>query len=114
MDALLKRRRDSYDIIAEILEAARDGTLRTHLMSKASLSSRQVTEYVPLLLQKGFLERVGTVQNGRFRRVVKTTRKGIELLESLTSLYMLLLPHKAFQAQWLQNIKPLACEGSTQ
>ena len=114
MDAVSTRRRDRYDIVAEILEASREGTLRTHLMSRASLSSRQITEYVPLLVQKGFLERVGVVHDGRFRRMIKTTRKGMELLGSLTSLYTLLLPHKAFQAQWLQNSKSLAYERTRQ
>jgi predicted transcriptional regulator len=85
-------RRDRHDIVAEILETARVGLIRTHLMYKAKLSFGQLSEYVPMLLQKGLLENLSVQKYRQLTHVLKTTEKGQEFLESLKSLELLWLP----------------------
>jgi predicted transcriptional regulator len=50
------KRRDRHDIVVEILRTAVDGKIKTHIMYKAKLSYAQLNEYLPLLVEKGFLE----------------------------------------------------------
>jgi predicted transcriptional regulator len=88
----IRVRRDRHDIAAEILEIARVGLIRTHVMYKAKLSFGQLREYVPMLLEKGLLENLTVVKHRQFTHVLKTTEKGQKFLESLKSLELLWLP----------------------
>jgi len=113
LDGCFGRKRDRYDIIAEILEAASGGTVKTRLLCKAKLSYGQLTEYVALLVEKGLLENSEVVQNGRFRCVLKTTEKGVRFLESLRSLDTLWLTNEAFRMPSLPNGSELSvCDSS--
>ena len=85
-------RRDRHDIAAEILEIAGVGLIRTHIMYKAKLSFGQLSEYVPMLLEKGLLENLTVVKHRQSRHVLKTTEKGQKFLESLKSLELHWLP----------------------
>jgi len=78
-------RRDRFDIVAEILESARGGVIRTHVMYRAKLSYGQMCEYVPLLLEKGFLEDVTVMRGRHVWHVLKTTEMGKKLLKNLRS-----------------------------
>ncbi len=80
----VSRRRDRHDIVAEILQNAKGGTKMTHLMYKARLSYGQVTEYIPALIEKGYLERL-TIK-GRHKteqHLLKTTDVGVKFLDNL-------------------------------
>jgi predicted transcriptional regulator len=88
MESVVKRR-DRHDIVAEILETARGGTIKTHVMYKARLSYGQISEYIPMLLEKGFLENVTVMKHQQLTRLLKTTEKGEKLLENLRSLNLL-------------------------
>jgi predicted transcriptional regulator len=55
MESMVKRR-DRHDIVAEILETAKGGVIKTHVLYKAKLSYAQLSEYIRMLLRKGFLE----------------------------------------------------------
>ncbi|MGD8505952.1 MAG: winged helix-turn-helix domain-containing protein [Candidatus Bathyarchaeota archaeon] len=80
------KRRDRHDIIVEILKTAKNGKIKTHIMYKAKLSYAQVSEYLPLLVTKGFLEPF-TVKRRKIRkRLYRTTEKGIKLLENFESI----------------------------
>ena len=83
-----KHRRDRHEIAAEILQSARFGVLRTHLMYKAKLSYGQLTEYVPMLLEKGLLENSTVVRRRQRKHFLRTTEKGAKFLENLRSLDM--------------------------
>jgi predicted transcriptional regulator len=78
-------RRDRHDIVVEILKSALDGQVKTHIMYKAKLSYAQLNEYLPLLIEKGFIENV-TIKHGKqCRKIFKTTFKGVKFLENFES-----------------------------
>ncbi len=79
-------RRDRMLIMAEILEVAIDGALKTQLMYRANLSFAQLSEYLKLMLDLQLLEKAGN--NGR--TVYKTTSKGARYLQSYKNIQDLL------------------------
>ena len=85
------KRRDRHDIVAEILETARGGAIKTHIMYKAKLSYAQVSEYVPLLIDKGLLENCTVKKHRQMKLLLKTTEQGERFLENLRSLSLLWL-----------------------
>ena len=73
-----RKRRDRLFIIAEILDIARDGALKTQIMYRANLSFAQLNTYINLLLDTQLLE-----TNTKSRRTIyKTTKKGSEYMEN--------------------------------
>jgi len=80
------KRRDRHDIVVEILRTAIEGKIKTHIMYKAKLSYAQLNEYLPLLLEKGFLENTLVKYKKAVKRVYKTTAKGLKFLESFDSI----------------------------
>ena len=82
----VNRRRDRHEIVADILNYATRGKIKTHIMYRAKLAYSQLIEYLPLLVEKGFLEGM-TVKHGKQLTVMyKTTKKGIEFINHLESL----------------------------
>lgn len=73
-------------IMAEILEVALDGALKTHMMYRANLSFAQLNEYLKLMLDLRLLEIMGN--NGK--TVYKTTSKGARYLQSYKEIQDLL------------------------
>ena len=70
------KRRDKLVIMAEILDIARNGALKTQIMFRANLSFSQLTQYIKLLTAIKLLSK--TVQNGR--ELYKATSKGEDFL----------------------------------
>jgi predicted transcriptional regulator len=68
--------RDRIAIIADILEMAREGVLKTNIMYRAGLNSIMLNKYLGLMTTAKLLEKV--LLNGRV--VFKTTKKGMEFL----------------------------------
>jgi len=75
------QRRDRHEIIAEILEAARGGVVKTHIMFRARVSYAQLNGYLPLLFEKGFLEKATIQKHRKTTFGIKTSEKGIQFLE---------------------------------
>jgi predicted transcriptional regulator len=73
---LRKRERDRVTIIAEILDLARDGVLKTNIMWKARLNHFMLDGYLGTMMKARLLEKV--LSNNRV--VFKTTGKGMEFL----------------------------------
>ncbi len=73
-----RKRRDRLYIIAEILDIAKDGALKTQIMYKANLSFSQLNTYLKLLLDVQLLEIVE--KSGK--TIYKTTKKGVEYMQS--------------------------------
>jgi len=71
------KRRDKLGIIAEILEIAKEGTLKTQIMYKANLSFAQLNEYLKFMLKTSLISKF--VYNGR--EVYESTEKGIDFLQ---------------------------------
>ena len=71
------KRRDKLSIIAEILEIAKDGTLKTQIMYKANLSFAQLNDYLKFMLKINLLKKFRA--NGK--DVYAATEKGIDFLQ---------------------------------
>ena len=83
---LSRKRRDRLTIMAEILNAARRGTVKTQIMYRADLTFAQLGEYISFLREVKLLK-VNT-ENGR--TIYKRTPKGVEYLETFAEIKGLL------------------------
>ncbi len=81
-----QKRRDKLVIMAEIMDIAKHGALKTQIMYKANLSFSQLTEYLRLLTDTELLSR--TVSDGK--QVYRSTEKGIDFLARHESIMDLL------------------------
>jgi predicted transcriptional regulator len=73
-------------IIAEILNIAGEGSLKTQIMYRANLSFAQLNEYLSLLLDLSLLE----VGERRGKTIYKTTGKGLRYLQGYREISELL------------------------
>lgn len=73
---IASKRRDKLYIIAEILEIAKDGTLKTQIMYRANLSFAQLNGYLNFMLKTNLLDKI--VVNDK--EVYKASEKGINFL----------------------------------
>jgi predicted transcriptional regulator len=71
------KRRDKLVIMAEIVDIAKKGTSKTHIMIQANLSFSQLNQYLTLLTKTNLLEK--GPYNGK--EIYKATEKGLEYLE---------------------------------
>jgi predicted transcriptional regulator len=71
------KRRDKLSIIAEILDIAKEGTLKTQIMYKANLSFAQLNDYLKFMLKKNLLTKFRA--NGK--EVYAATEKGLDFLQ---------------------------------
>jgi predicted transcriptional regulator len=81
-----RKRRDRLYIIAEILNIAKGGSLKTQIMYRANLSFAQLNEYLNFLTKMVFLE----IQNENRKSTYITTSKGEKYLEKYKDLANLL------------------------
>jgi len=81
-----RKRRDRLYILAEILNIAKGGSLKTQIMYRANLSFAQLNEYLNFLTKMEFLE----IQNENTKNNYVTTSKGDRYLEKYTDLANLL------------------------
>ncbi len=81
-----RKRRDRLFIMAEILNVATEGVLKTQIMYRANLSFAQLNEYLSLLLNLNLLKDVKTPE----RTIYKTTDKGSRYLQSYREIRELL------------------------
>jgi predicted transcriptional regulator len=70
------KRRDKLYIIAEILEIAKEGTLKTQIMYRANLSFTQLNDYLGFMLKIRLLDK--TVENNK--EIYRATDKGLSFL----------------------------------
>ncbi len=81
------KRRDKLGIIAEVLEIAKEGTLKTQIMYKANLSFAQLSEYLNFILKIGLLHKFA--YNGK--ELYRATPKGLDFLQRYYELTDLLI-----------------------
>jgi len=79
------KRRDRHEIIGEILKIAVNGQIKTHIMYRAKLSYSQINEYLPQLVEKGFLDNTDVTKGKQRTTLYRTTPKGMQLIENLES-----------------------------
>ncbi len=71
------KRRDKLRIIAEILEIAKEGTLKTQIMYKCNLSFAQLNEYLKFMLKINLIEKTSI----RGKDIYIATKKGLDFLQ---------------------------------
>lgn len=71
------KRRDKLYIVAEILEIAKEGTLKTQIMYRANLSFTQLNDYIRFMLKTNLLEKISENDREKY----ETTEKGMEFLQ---------------------------------
>ena len=76
--------RESLDIINLILQVCLNGTMKTHIMYKCNLNSKQVQEYLELLLRFQLVERIDSATS---RSVYQTTERGKHLIKAYAELF---------------------------
>lgn len=81
-----RKRRDRLYILAEILDIAKDGTLKTQIMYRANLSFTQLNEYLDLLVS---MKLVGLIAE-KEKNIYKTTAKGLQYLQNYKEIIELL------------------------
>lgn len=79
-------RRDRLGIMAEIMEAAKGGILKTQIMYGVNLSFSQLKEYLSFLTEMGFLK----VHVESRKKIYETTAKGLQYIESYMEMSNLL------------------------
>lgn len=77
------------DIIDFVLEVCKTGTLKTHIMYRCNLNSRQVERYLQFLVRSKLLDEIKVTHNSK-RPIYKITELGkryINLYKELTNLF---------------------------
>jgi len=80
------KRRDKLVIMTEIIDIAKNGASKTHIMLKANLSFIQTNQYLSILSQSSLLEKF--TFNGK--EFYKPTPKGVDFMEKQCQLIYLL------------------------
>jgi predicted transcriptional regulator len=81
--------RSKLDIIYDILVSATGGGKKTHIMSRANLSSEQMNFYFTTLLSHSLLDAEKDMENNLTYR---TTQKGIKFLQCCAQIKSLIAP----------------------
>jgi len=92
------KRRDKLYIIAEILEIAKDGSLKTQIMYRANLSFTQLNDYLRFMLRISLIDK--TLRNDK--EIYKATEKGVEFLQRYREINELL---KTESDNYRNNVK---------
>jgi predicted transcriptional regulator len=98
------KRRDKLVIMAEIIDIAKDGALKTQIMFKANLSFHQLTSYLNLLTATNLLAK--TLQDGK--EVYKITAKGTDFLSRHGEMMSLLISNQTSIAYSKSVHQPLS------
>jgi predicted transcriptional regulator len=96
------KRRDKLYIVAEILEIARDGSLKTQIMYRANLSFTQLNDYLRFMLKINLLERV--LENDR--EIYRATGKGVDFLQRYREINELLRSEEEINCKNGMRIPP--------
>jgi predicted transcriptional regulator len=81
-----QKRRDKLYIIAEILDIAKDGVLKTQIMYRANLSFTQLNDYLEFMLKVNLIDKIVE----RDKEIYKATPKGLDFLQRYRELTGLL------------------------
>ena len=98
-----RRRRDRLTIMAQILNIAREGTLKTQIMYRANLSFAQLNEYLSFLQEAKLLK--ANTEDGR--TIYKTTPKGVKYLENFAQIKDLLTKTSEHSPRGVHSNRPI-------
>jgi predicted transcriptional regulator len=82
----LQRRRDKLHVIAEVIETAKEGALKTQIMYRVNLSFTQLNDYLTFMLKSDLLEKI----DRNNREIYKATEQGLDFLERYQEITSLL------------------------
>jgi len=82
-----------FEIIYGIVTESWDGALKTHLMNKCNLNSRQVENYLHFLLQHKLLESQRSYSNRMIYKTTELGRRYIEIYRQMSD-FLLFQPEK--------------------
>lgn len=88
--------RGSLEIIDLILLACKRGVLKTHIMYKCNLNSKQVHTYLNFLLRFRLIEKKRDQDNARY--LYETTARGRKFMLAYTELQKILTPEYAAES----------------
>jgi predicted transcriptional regulator len=71
---VLRGKRGLLDIVNLILVVCSSGEIKTHIMYRCNLNSRQTQDYVALLLKYQLLEKSSTLKNDVYQRTERGKR----------------------------------------
>jgi predicted transcriptional regulator len=83
------KNRSKLDIIYDILVSATGGVKKTHIMSRANLSSEQMNFYFNTLLHHSLLD---AEKDSEDNLVYRTTQKGVRFLHCCAQIKSLISP----------------------
>ena len=92
------KRRDKLYIIAEVLEIAKEGTLKTQIMYRANLSFTQLNDYLGFMLRFSLITKI--LHNDR--EIYRATDKGLDFLQRYREITELL---KNEESNYKNNVK---------
>jgi predicted transcriptional regulator len=81
----VQQKRNSLEIVAEILRVARKGARKTRIVYSANLNFKMLEEYLADLMNKGLL----TIDSENSDKLIKTTGKGEKYLRQFEQLMVL-------------------------
>ncbi len=87
--------RGYMEIVYSILSVCLNGALKTHVMFRCNLNSKQLNFYIESLLAKGLLEKERAPPSAKVE--YKTTQRGRNYLETYSALLQMLSEEGGFQ-----------------
>ncbi|HEV2225572.1 MAG TPA: winged helix-turn-helix domain-containing protein [Nitrososphaerales archaeon] len=92
--------RGFVEIVYSILSVSLNGTLRTHIMFRCNLNSRQLHTYLEALIEKGLLERKRDPPSSKVEYI--TTVKGRKYIEAYDVLAQMLVAPKPVENETIR------------
>ncbi len=95
--------RSTIEIASDVLEIANGGASKIQIMYRATLSHKQMKEYVSFLSERGLLAYHNINNQRKKAQVFKTTEKGLRFLEIFHHLDVMIKENKEEQKQQQQQ-----------
>ncbi len=93
--------RGYMEIVYSILSVCLNGALKTHVMFRCNLNSKQLHFYIESLLAKGLLEKERSPPSAKVE--YRTTQRGRKYLETYSSLLQMLNEEGSLQSATYAN-----------
>lgn len=98
MDRIIRKKRNKFELLADLLESATGGAKKTTIMFRSNLSFHLLNKYMAFLMENGFLER----KDSRYF----PTKKGLAYLNRYSQ-YRLLKSDLIMSQEEILSIMPV-------
>ncbi len=96
-DSIGRGTRGYMEIVYSVLSVSLNGALKTHIMFRCNLNTKQLHTYVDSLLEKGLLEKVRSPPSAKVE--YRTTVKGRKYIETYNTLLQMLSSRASVESQ---------------